>query len=330
VIERAGLDTLCAGARCPAHSNPRRSTCAGGRAAWRRNRERLARTRGSGSSLPTTVQGASSVHHSESPVTATGRSTRSEGQLRAEADVKGPRAINVQPALRRFRPFSSAVAPTPSKTELSTDDASRVVDVDCGSSTRPSGRAAKRLCHLRTDSAAWLASGWPGRGASLAGLWDGHRLRPHGYRHNVGFHRFHTQSFKTSAAMRVLFAVLGSRQSKAPVGSTGSPTTALHQPFSDRPGDPHSPHLESAAGWKGAFRACSSARRMLLRATTPQRLALRAPRSSRRPGDAVDRPDLRGWVPRGIADSIRTRRRSAGHITGGARALCGRSRSLLS
>jgi stearoyl-CoA desaturase (delta-9 desaturase) len=28
----------------------------------------------------------------------------------------------------------------------------------------------------------------------------------------------------------------------------------MHHRFSDRPGDPHSPHLESADGWRGAFR----------------------------------------------------------------------------
>src|ERR1039458_9560642 len=58
----------------------------------------------------------------------------------------------------------------------------------------------------------------------------------------VGFHRLLThRSFKTSAPMRALFAVLGSAAIEGPVIEWVA-NHRKHHRFSDQPGDPHSPN----------------------------------------------------------------------------------------
>jgi stearoyl-CoA desaturase (delta-9 desaturase) len=70
----------------------------------------------------------------------------------------------------------------------------------------------------------------------------------------VGFHRLFThRSFKTSRPLRALFAVLGSMAVEGSVIEWVA-THRKHHSFSDRPGDPHSPHAEQAPGWRGALR----------------------------------------------------------------------------
>jgi len=70
----------------------------------------------------------------------------------------------------------------------------------------------------------------------------------------VGFHRLFThRSFKTTRAVRALLAVLGSTAVEGPVVEWVA-THRKHHRFSDRPGDPHSPHVDQAAGWRGALR----------------------------------------------------------------------------
>jgi stearoyl-CoA desaturase (Delta-9 desaturase) len=70
----------------------------------------------------------------------------------------------------------------------------------------------------------------------------------------VGFHRLFThRSFKTRASIRALFAVLGSAAVEGPVIEWVS-THRKHHRFSDRSGDPHSPHAEHDGGWRGALR----------------------------------------------------------------------------
>ena len=70
----------------------------------------------------------------------------------------------------------------------------------------------------------------------------------------VGFHRLFThRSFKTSGPLRALFAVLGSAALEGPVIEWVS-THRKHHQFSDRPGDPHSPHVDHGSGWMGALR----------------------------------------------------------------------------
>jgi stearoyl-CoA desaturase (delta-9 desaturase) len=70
----------------------------------------------------------------------------------------------------------------------------------------------------------------------------------------VGYHRLFThRSFKTGRPLRALFAVLGSAAVEGPVIEWVS-THRKHHRFSDRPGDPHSPHVDHGAGWLGALR----------------------------------------------------------------------------
>jgi stearoyl-CoA desaturase (delta-9 desaturase) len=69
----------------------------------------------------------------------------------------------------------------------------------------------------------------------------------------VGFHRLLThRSFKTSPAMRGLLAALGSAAVEGPVIEWVA-NHRKHHRFSDQPGDPHSPHVDHASGWRGAF-----------------------------------------------------------------------------
>ena len=74
----------------------------------------------------------------------------------------------------------------------------------------------------------------------------------------VGFHRLLThRSFKTSPAMRGLFAVLGTMSIEGPVISWVA-DHRKHHAYSDRLGDPHSPHVDNGGGWKGALRGLAT------------------------------------------------------------------------
>ena len=75
----------------------------------------------------------------------------------------------------------------------------------------------------------------------------------------VGYHRLFThRSFKTGRAMRALLAVLGSMAVEGPVIEWVA-THRKHHRFSDLPGDPHSPHVGQAPGWRGALRGLAHA-----------------------------------------------------------------------
>jgi stearoyl-CoA desaturase (Delta-9 desaturase) len=69
----------------------------------------------------------------------------------------------------------------------------------------------------------------------------------------VGFHRLFThRSFKTTRPMRFLFAVLGSAAIEGPVISWVA-DHRKHHAFSDKEGDPHSPHVGHGGGFRGAM-----------------------------------------------------------------------------
>jgi stearoyl-CoA desaturase (delta-9 desaturase) len=69
----------------------------------------------------------------------------------------------------------------------------------------------------------------------------------------VGFHRLLThRAFKTSPAVRALFAILGSAAVEGPVIEWVA-NHRKHHAYSDCDGDPHSPHLHGG-GWGGALR----------------------------------------------------------------------------
>jgi stearoyl-CoA desaturase (delta-9 desaturase) len=70
----------------------------------------------------------------------------------------------------------------------------------------------------------------------------------------VGFHRLLThRSFKASPLVRGILAILGSAAIEGPAISWVA-DHRKHHAFSDRPGDPHSPHVDHGAGWVGALR----------------------------------------------------------------------------
>lgn len=75
----------------------------------------------------------------------------------------------------------------------------------------------------------------------------------------VGFHRLLThRSFKTTPAVRGTLAALGSIAIEGPVISWVA-DHRKHHAFSDKPGDPHSPHVEHGHGLLGALRGLAHA-----------------------------------------------------------------------
>ncbi len=70
----------------------------------------------------------------------------------------------------------------------------------------------------------------------------------------VGFHRMLThRSFKTSSALRGIFAAIGSAAIEGPVISWVA-DHRKHHTFADEQGDPHSPHVGHGGGWRGTLR----------------------------------------------------------------------------
>ena len=70
----------------------------------------------------------------------------------------------------------------------------------------------------------------------------------------VGFHRYLThRSFATSRHLRAVLAALGSAAIEGPVISWVT-DHRKHHAFSDREGDPHSPHVGHGTGWRGQLR----------------------------------------------------------------------------
>ena len=69
----------------------------------------------------------------------------------------------------------------------------------------------------------------------------------------VGFHRHFThRAFKTKKWVRATLAALGSAAIEGPVISWVA-DHRKHHAFSDRHGDPHSPHLDAGPGWRGVL-----------------------------------------------------------------------------
>ena len=75
-----------------------------------------------------------------------------------------------------------------------------------------------------------------------------------GFGITIGFHRLLThRSFKTKPWLRFTFAALGSAAIEGPVISWVA-DHRKHHAFSDREGDPHSPHVDHGHGLKGALK----------------------------------------------------------------------------
>jgi len=75
-----------------------------------------------------------------------------------------------------------------------------------------------------------------------------------GFGVTVGFHRLLThRAFKTNKVVRGILAAFGSMAIEGPVISWVA-DHRKHHAFSDRPGDPHSPHVDHGVGLRGALR----------------------------------------------------------------------------
>jgi stearoyl-CoA desaturase (Delta-9 desaturase) len=75
----------------------------------------------------------------------------------------------------------------------------------------------------------------------------------------IGFHRMLThRAFKTTPWLRGLFAILGTMSIEGPVISWVA-DHRKHHAYSDRLGDPHSPHVDHGVGLKGALRGLAHA-----------------------------------------------------------------------
>jgi stearoyl-CoA desaturase (delta-9 desaturase) len=82
---------------------------------------------------------------------------------------------------------------------------------------------------------------------------------PTGLGITVGFHRLLThRSFKTSPWLRGLLGALGTMAVEGPVISWVA-DHRKHHAYSDRLGDPHSPHVDHGGGWRGALRGLGHA-----------------------------------------------------------------------
>jgi stearoyl-CoA desaturase (delta-9 desaturase) len=75
----------------------------------------------------------------------------------------------------------------------------------------------------------------------------------------VGFHRMLThRAFKTTPLVRGIFTALGSAAIEGPVISWVA-DHRKHHAFSDKPGDPHSPHVDHGSGLRGALKGLAHA-----------------------------------------------------------------------
>ncbi len=75
----------------------------------------------------------------------------------------------------------------------------------------------------------------------------------------VGFHRHLThRAFKTYGWLHGLLGILGSAAIEGPVISWVA-DHRKHHTFSDKDGDPHSPHVDHGHGWSGALRGLAHA-----------------------------------------------------------------------
>jgi len=75
----------------------------------------------------------------------------------------------------------------------------------------------------------------------------------------LGFHRMLThRSFRCAPWLRATLAVLGTMSVEGPVVSWVS-DHRKHHAYTDRPGDPHSPHVDHGGGWRGSLRGLAHA-----------------------------------------------------------------------
>ena len=152
--------------------------------------------------------------------------------------MTGERAAEVRAAVEDPAAVKASVAVKPRAAAIDTID--RVANVVV--TVVPLGLVAL---------AAWLTWGGALRWSDLVVFAITYLLTGLGI--TVGFHRLFThRSFKTSPAMRAVLAALGSAAVEGPVIEWVA-NHRKHHRFSDQKGDPHSPHVDHASGWRGAL-----------------------------------------------------------------------------
>ncbi len=144
----------------------------------------------------------------------------------------------------------------------------------------------------------------------------------------VGFHRLFThRSFKTFPAVRGVLAVLGSAAIEGPIISWVA-DHRKHHAFSDKDGDPHSPHVDHGVGLRGALRGLAHAHLGWLFIHTERGSRERyAPDLTRRPRRRVRGPHLLRVGDRRPRRRLRARLRDRRHVAAPASpACCGAAR----
>ena len=182
-----------------------------------------------------------------------------EGELRGGKRGQGPQgrqrpgriAPSQRPHVASRRDSGGAVQATPA---VIAPDATTAGD-EAAEDDRI-GRAANLIVTVvpigLLGFAVWRDWGGALRWQDLVVMAIGYSLTAAGV--TVGFHRLFThRSFKTYPPIRALLAVLGSAAVEGPLIEWVS-NHRMHHRFSDRPGDPHSPHVGHGGGWSGAFK----------------------------------------------------------------------------
>jgi stearoyl-CoA desaturase (Delta-9 desaturase) len=151
-------------------------------------------------------------------------------------------------------PDSSPVVPPSRKLAAAHDD---VVPIEHETLDRAASAVVVVVPFLALGWAAWLAWGGTLHWQDLLVFAVTYLLTGLGV--TVGFHRLFThRSFKTTRPVRAVLAALGSAAIEGPVIEWVA-THRKHHRFSDRPGDPHSPHVGHDRGWIGALQGLAHA-----------------------------------------------------------------------
>ena len=189
------------------------------------------------------------------PARAAGRRPRLRADrqhpLRRERRARPGRPVRpgAPAAGRRGRPLMSATAPS--------RGAAETVPIEHESFDRVVRTLVFGVPPVALAVAGWLAWGGTLHWHDLVVLAITYTLTGLGI--TVGYHRLFThRSFKTSRTVRAVLAVLGSMAVEGPVIEWVA-THRKHHRFSDQHGDPHSPHVDQAPGWRGTLRGLAHA-----------------------------------------------------------------------
>ena len=199
----------------------------------------------------------------------------------------------------------------------------REVPIEHETSSASCGRSSSGCRPPRS----WSRAGWRGAGRCTGTTWSCWRspTRSPGSASPSAIHRLFThRSFKTTRTVRALLAVLGSMAVEGPVIEWVA-THRKHHRFSDQPGDPHSPHVDQAPGWRGALRGLAHAHvGWMFRGKDMANPAPLRQGPARRPRPALHQPHLPALGRGRAGRPVRARRRAHRHRSrAGSRGCCG-------